>query len=207
MQHKFFLSFGLSALTSVVALTSNISASFSQMIAENASETLSQANTNNTRRDSVTFVCKEILDPASDEQIPATVVWVPKRKTHVLFIAWKSEFFANWNPRKRCASVTKKFQKSYNQGRLSYLSTGKYNGYPVICAAKPGETCNKNNHLFTIKQGNNPQLVLQKLIDISQGKSSNPLYQNSGSSKKLHVEVQTILNYAPPVNLKNPSNS
>lgn len=206
MQHKFFLSFGLSAIASVVSLTSNISSSFGQMIFENAAETLSQANTNNTQRDSVTFVCKDILDPASGEQIPATVVWVPKRKTHVLFIAWKSEFFANWSPRKRCASVTKRFQKSYNEGRLSYLSTGKYNGYPVICAAKPGETCNKNNQLFTIKKGHNPQLVLQKLLNISEGKTDDsPLYQNSG--KKLHLEVQTMLDYAPSVKIKDSSNS
>ena len=206
MQRKSFLNIGLSALTTIVALASSISPTFSQMIAGNAAETLSQVNANNTQADSVTFMCKDILDPASDEQIPATVVWVPKRKTHVLFIAWKSQYFSNWSPKKRCESVTQKFQKSYNEGRLSYLSTGKYNGYPVICAAKPGETCNKDNQLFTIKQGNNPQLVLQKLIDISEGKSSlAPLYQSSG--KQLHVEVQTMLDYAPSVKVEDSGNS
>ncbi|WP_414619937.1 COP23 domain-containing protein [Calothrix sp. CCY 0018] len=200
MQRKSFLRLGISALTSVMALTSSISPSFSQMIAGDAAETLSQANTNNSERDSVTFMCKDILDPASDQQIPATVVWVPKRQTHVLFIAWKSEYFSNWSPKKRCEAVTQKFQKSYKEGRLSYLTTGKYNGYPVICAAKPGETCNQNNQLFTIKQGNNPQLVLQRLLNISEGKSSEPLYQNSG--KQLHLEVQTILDYAPSVKVE-----
>lgn len=205
MQHKFIPGLGLTVLTSVIALASSISPSFSQMIVGNAADTLSQVNANNSQANSVTFLCKEIFDPASETNIPATVVWVPQRQTHIMFIAWKSEYFSNWSPKKRCQSVTKKFQKSYNQGRLSYLSTGKYNGYPVICAAKPGQTCNKNNQLFTIKQGNNPQLVLQKLIDISEGKSSIPLYQNSG--KKLHIEVQTMLNYAPSVKVKNSSNS
>ncbi|MGF1675959.1 MAG: COP23 domain-containing protein [Rivularia sp. (in: cyanobacteria)] len=200
MQCKIFLAFGLSALTSVVALASSISPSFSQMIAENAADTLRQVNANNTQGDSVTFLCKEIFDTASQSNIPATVVWVPKRQTHVLFIAWKSEYFSNWSPKKRCEAVTQKFQKSYNEGRLSYLSTGKYNGYPVICAAKPGETCNQENQLFTIKQGNNPELVLQRLLNISEGKSSEPLYQNSG--KQLHLEVQTILDYAPAVKVE-----
>ncbi|MGB3637249.1 MAG: COP23 domain-containing protein, partial [Rivularia sp. (in: cyanobacteria)] len=105
-----------------------------------------------------------------------------------------------WSPQKRCASVTKNFQKYYDEGRLDYLSTGKRNGYPVICAAKQGETCTKDNHLFTIKHGNPPKMVLQKLIGIFEGDSSTVLYQSSG--KQLHVEMEKIFDDAPLVKVE-----
>ena len=80
------------------------------------------------------------------------------------------------------------------------LSTGKRNGYPVICAAKQGENCNKNNHLFTIKHGHPPKIVLQRLLGIFEGRSSTVLYQSSG--KQLHVEMQKIFDDAPLVEVE-----
>ncbi|MEO1374536.1 MAG: COP23 domain-containing protein [Cyanobacteria bacterium J06635_10] len=190
MKRNYFLSLGLSTLTTFVAFAGSISPSFSQNKVDNTPDNSTQVNPDNSQSNQVTFICKEIFDNASESNIPATVAWVPQRQGHVRFIAWKSEYFSSWSPKKRCEAVTKNFQKYYNEGRLSYLTTGKRNGYPVICTAKPGETCNKNNHLFTIKQSQNPNLVLQRLVDIATGKASGILYQNSG--KQLHVEVQKI---------------
>ena len=200
MQRKIILNIGISVLTTIIALTNSISPTFSQTTVENTSDTSTQEKAENTQSDSVTFLCKEIFDPAGETNIPATVAWVPKRNGHVRLIAWKSQYFSSWSPEKRCAAVTKNFQKYYDEGRLDYLSTGKRNGYPVICAAKQGENCNKNNHLFTIKHGHPPKIVLQRLLGIFEGRSSTVLYQSSG--KQLHVEMQKIFDDAPLVEVE-----
>ena len=200
MSHNIYISFGFTILTTVAALSGSLSPSFSQTKLENTSENSNQVKTENSTSNQVTFICKEIFDPASESNIPATVAWVPQRQGHVRFIGWKSEYFSTWNPKKRCEAVTKNFQKYYDEGRLSYLTTGKRNGYPVICTAKPGETCTKDNHLFTVKQGQNANLVLQRLVNIATGKASGILYQNSG--QQLHVEVQKIFDDGKLVNVK-----
>ena len=204
MKRNFILNIGLSTFATILALTSNISPTFSQIIIGNLPDTSTQVK-EDSQSDKVTFLCKEIYDTAGKTNIPATVAWVPQRKGHVRLIAWKSQYFSSWSPQNRCASVTKNFQKYYEEGRLDYLSTGKRNGYPVICAAKPGENCTKNNHLFTIKQGNNPKIVLQRLLGIFEGESSNILYQSSG--KKLHVEMKNVFENAPLVKVEDKDNS
>ena len=200
MQRKLFVNIALSVLTTVLALANSISPTFSQTTVEKTPETSTQEKIENNQSDTVKFMCKEIFDTAGETNIPATVAWVPKRNGHVRLIGWKSQYFSTWSPEKRCESVTKNFQKYYDEGRLDYLSTGKRNGYPVICAAKQGENCNKDNHLFTIKQGHNPQLVLQRLLGIFEGQSSTVLYQSSG--KQLHVEMQKIFDDAPLVKVE-----
>ncbi|AFY55340.1 hypothetical protein Riv7116_2843 [Rivularia sp. PCC 7116] len=200
MQRNFILNIGLSTLTTILVFTNNISPTFSQMIIGNLADTSTQEKAENSQQDAVKFLCKEIFDPASESNIPATVAWVPKRNGHVRLIGWKSEYFSSWSPEKRCASVTKNFQKYYDEGRLDYLSTGKRNGYPVICAAKQGENCTKDNHLFTIKHGHNPKIVLQRLLGIFEGQSSTVLYQNSG--KQLYVEMQNVFDKAPLVEVE-----
>ncbi|MGB6294777.1 MAG: COP23 domain-containing protein, partial [Rivularia sp. (in: cyanobacteria)] len=181
-------------------LSSSISPIFSQTTVENKPKTTAQVQQKSSQSDAVKFMCKEIFDTAGGTNIPATVAWVPKRQGHIRLIAWKSEYFSSWSPQKRCAAVTKNFQKYYDAGRLDYLSTGKRNGYPVICAAKPGENCTSYNHLFTIKQGNPPKMVLQKLIGIFEGDSSTVLYQSSG--KQLHVEMENVFDNAPLVKVE-----
>ncbi|MHC5916983.1 MAG: COP23 domain-containing protein [Nostoc sp.] len=71
----------------------------------------------------------------------------------------------------------------------------------MICGlANQGETCNGNNQLFTIKSGSNPEQVLQRLTDITEGKSAGPLYQSSG--EQLYIPVQDFLNKSPLINSK-----
>ncbi len=200
MQRKIILNIGLSALTTIIALANSISPTFSQTAVENTPDTSTQEKAENTKSDSVTFLCKEIFDSAGERNIPATVAWVPKRNGHVRLIGWKSEYFSTWSPEKRCESVTKNFQKYYDEGRLDYLSTGKRNGYPVICAAKQGESCTKDNHLFTIKHGHDPKFVLQRLLGIIGGDTSTILLQSSG--KQLHVEMQNVFDKAPLVEVE-----
>ncbi|MHC5833119.1 MAG: COP23 domain-containing protein, partial [Nostoc sp.] len=91
--------------------------------------------TSESQPNKVTFFCRQIFDKASGENIPATVAWVPERQGNIRFIGWKSEYFnkSGWTPEKRCEKVTTKFQESYDQGRLNYLTYGIFNGSPIIC--------------------------------------------------------------------------
>jgi hypothetical protein len=149
----------------------------------------------------VTFLCQPMFDKASGERIPVTVAWVPERKGHVRFIGWKSEYFnqSGWTPDERCQKVTQKFQEFYTQGRLNYLSYGKINGYPVICGfANPGETCNPSNQLFTVISNSNPKTILQRLMDIAEGKSSDFVLQNS--KDQMYISTKNFLNKSPVVN-------
>ena len=95
-QPSFFIGLGLTALTSIASFNIGLSTSFAQSIAAES------------KPDKVTFLCRQIFDPASGEQIPATVAWVPERKGHIRFIGWKSEYFSQsgWTPLKRCNKVT-----------------------------------------------------------------------------------------------------
>lgn len=182
MQRKLFI-LGLAALTSATYFAVSLPAS--------------SQNTSVSGPNKVTYFCREGLDKASGKNIPFTVAWVPERKKHVRFIAWKSEFFekAGWTPQERCEKVTERFNKINDAGRLNYFGSGVNNGYPVICGfLNKEDTCNAENQLFTVKSGSQIKQVLEQLLDIGEGKASNVLYQNSG--EQVRVSVQDILNNA-----------
>ncbi|MEH1931677.1 COP23 domain-containing protein [Nostoc sp.] len=190
-RQSFFIGLGLTALTSLASLSIRLSASFGQ------------STTSESQPNKVTFFCRQIIDKASGENIPATVAWIPERQGHIRFVGWKSEYFSKsgLTPEKRCEKVTAKFQESYDQGRLNYLSYGISNGYPIICGlANQGETCNSSNQLFTIKSGSNSELVLRRLTDISEGKSSDVLLQSSG--EQVYLAVQDFFKKTPLINTK-----
>lgn len=148
--------------------------------------------------DQVTFFCKEVYDPASGSKIPATLVWIPQRQGNIRIIGWKSEFFSRfgWNPQKRCAAVTPKFQQFYDAKQLQYLTTGYSNGYPVVCAlAQENDACDSNRQLFTMKPHDNPNQLLHQLMDILKGKTADMLLQNSGGETL--VPVPELFRRAP----------
>jgi hypothetical protein len=163
---------------------------------------LSQDNAS-AQPNQVTFFCQEIFDPASGEKVAATIAWNPEGQGHLGFIGWKSEYFVKggWTPQKRCQEVSKKFQNFYEAGRLNRLTTGENKGYSVVCAvASDEQSCNGDNQLFTLKNNSNPELVLEQLVNIAQGKSSEPLWQSSGNRK--YLNVRKYLQNAPLVNIE-----
>lgn len=188
-KQSLIIGLGLTVLTSFTSLVVSISPSFSQ------------SNSAASQPDKVTFFCQPMFDAASGKRIPSTVAWVPERKGHVRFIGWKSEYFnqSGWTPDERCQKVTQKFQEFYTQGRLNYLSYGKVNGYPVICGfANQGETCNTSNQLFTVISSNDPKIILQRLMDIAEGKSSDFVLQSS--KDQIYISTKDFLNKSPVVN-------
>lgn len=104
-------------------------------------------------------------------------------------IAWKTEEFsdAGYTPEVRCSEVTSRLNNalSQNGGTLNglYLTVGRVNGMPVLCTVnnKRGG-CNNDNVLFTLKRGNDPNIVLQKLFSVSISGSGTPIQQSGGQS-------------------------
>lgn len=104
-------------------------------------------------------------------------------------IVWKTEEFsdAGYTPEVRCSEVTKRLNTAFSQngGTLNglYLTVGRVSGMPVLCTVnnKRGG-CNNENVLFTLKRGNDPNAVLQKLFSVSVSGSGTPIQQSGGQS-------------------------
>lgn len=146
----------------------------------------------------ITFFCKDVYDQASGQKIPATFAWIPERKGNIAVIGWKSQYFAKrgWNAKNRCDEITPKFQEALKAGRLQYLTTGTSSGYPVVCAiAKQEDACDSTSQLFTLKPHDQPDLVLQQLMDVLTGKASDMLLQSSDG--KTFVSIQEFFKKAP----------
>ncbi|MDB9306619.1 COP23 domain-containing protein [Nodularia spumigena] len=197
MKNKSFLiGLGLVACT-VLTSFSIISPSFSQ-------STASKTQSNQT-----TFVCTTKFDQSSSQRIPVTAAWIPERKNHVYFVGWKSEYFlqSGWTAEKRCEHVTQKFQELYTQNRLNYISSGRNNGYPVICGVSNlGETCNANNQLFTLRSDTNPDQVIQILMDIAEGKATEGILLQTSNNQR-YIPVKAFLLQSPIIEIEQSANT
>jgi hypothetical protein len=158
---------------------------------------VSQANSS----ERVSFSCQNIFDRASQENLPTTVAWIPEQKKHRQIIIWKSNYFRGWDTRRRCKIVSPKFQRFYEQGTLNYLTNGRVEGNPVICAvATEGDKCNQDNQLFQLKDKRSSETVIVDLFRILIGDARGPIYQSSG--RKIYVSMQKLLSKAPIVEPK-----
>ena len=187
MQRQFSsIALALTSLTSLVALTANISPG------------LSQVTSSESASDKYTFYCQDVFDKADGEKIPTTTVWNPQKygKRNVPFIVWKSQYFekSGWTSKQRCEKVTEKLNILYNKGSLEYFTHGRYKGYPVVCGvASDEETCNENNMLFTVRRELRPEDVVQRLNDSTGEKVGLfPIYQKSGG--RTYIPVKDLLN-------------
>ena len=165
----------------------------------NAQENINPSEAGKSGTVEVTFYCGAISDRESEEQIPATLAYVPLRQVNIAIIAWKNKHLANWNPLLSCKEVSQNFQTFYENNRLNYLSNGENAGYPIICAiADKQEQCNEENQLFQVRPGSNPEDVVSGLKEILEGKSSpEPIYQNSGD--RVYISVSEFLENAPAI--------
>lgn len=137
-----------------------------------------------------TFVCA--LDMGG---VPTTYAQTSRGMVPV--IKWVSEHFsdAGYTPERRCQEVTSKFNSLYNQGRLNYLSAGYKNGQSIICALSAvGSECTQ---LYTLKAGQDPAIVLQRLRAVQAG-AAGPLYESSrGSGGGDAIDLNQYINTAP----------
>ena len=177
---------GLPKLTSAVALTA---LTFTLSVTPGWSQTTPKQ---------VNFICRSIT-PRSDglRKVPATVAFIPQSRRYQPIIAWESDSFPNtvWTPQKRCEEISQKFQKFYNEDRLRYMTVGQIKGLGVICAAQSPETCNSENQLFTVKPGSDPQTVLEQLIALASGRTTEGVSQTTNSVMWETVNNHKYLNF------------
>jgi Circadian oscillating protein COP23 len=151
----------------------------------------SQAETQSNAR----FFCSAITNPSTGEKTPMTLA--KTQRGNVEMIRWKSTFFNNgandFTPMSRCTEVSRRFQDFYNQGILSYLTTGKMNAQNVICVAEEyGGPC--SGLLLTLEPKDDPQQVLQELMNVRTRASGGPITRGSGS---VYFDVEDFLATAP----------
>jgi hypothetical protein len=110
--------------------------------------------------------------------VPATLTTSRSGKV-VPIILWKSNTFSSdgWSPERRCQDVSQRFNTLHSQGSLEYLSTGRMNGMPVICAATAkGGGC--SGLLYTLKPGQNASQTLKNLLAV-RVKATGPLTETT----------------------------
>lgn len=137
------------------------------------------------------FYCGKSYDPLSKKYIPTTLKSSPDREKPLVVIIWKSEYFSQYAPQKRCNLVSPKFQAAYTAGKLEYLVTGthKGNGAPIVCAVKnQGDSCDDSNLLFTLKPYTNDASVLKQLMGNIEGGEAGPIIiQRSGNREVVNM--------------------
>lgn len=123
---------------------------------------------------SIRFLCT-----VDTNNIPTTYAQTPDGSVPVF--KWTSNYFRPpYTPMQRCQEVTERMNTFAAQGNLDYLTSGKVNRLPVVCA---GTSCNPNgsNVLLTLKPNQSPNQVLQEIEANRQG-AGGPSYQLTGES-------------------------
>lgn len=134
----------------------------------------------------VQFSCGRATDPSSRKVIPATVATVSGNPESTVLIMWKSEFFgAKYTPQERCSIVSSAIQKSFQEGR-TFIGAGvdKQSGLGIVCGiANPDQLCDRTNMLLTMKSYQSADDTIDRLGQIMQGKTGQPIYQSSGGKR------------------------
>ncbi|MBD2691370.1 COP23 domain-containing protein [Anabaena catenula] len=144
-----------------------------------------------TYAQSTTFVC------GVSEGKPATIAVTPRG--NIPIILWVSNKFtgAGFNPQRRCAEVSPRFQKLYDQGALTFITAGYLNNQPVICATgSTGGLCNSSNLLYTLKRGQDAAKTIQRLNEIRGGAAGVLREDTTGTNinNSESVNVNELLN-------------
>jgi hypothetical protein len=140
------------------------------------------------------FFCGKTINTKTGKAVPTTLA--STRRGNVAMIFWQSTFFAqrgqSFTPTDRCEAVSKRFQAFYEDGILSYLTTGKMNNQNVICVSDEyGGPC--QGLLLTLEPKDNPEQVLQELLNV-RARARGAIVRSSGPS---YIDVQDFLDNAP----------
>ncbi len=140
------------------------------------------------------FFCGKTINAKTGKAIPTTLA--STRRGNVAMIFWQSTFFAQqgkgFTPTDRCEEVSKRFQTFYQEGILSYLTTGQMNNQNVICVSDEyGGPC--QGLLLTLEPKDNPEQVLQELLNV-RARARGAIVRSAGPS---YIDVQDFLDNAP----------
>lgn len=111
-------------------------------------------------------------------------------------IRWVSDHFdsSGYTPQERCQEVSARFDKFYNNGNLNYLTTGRVNGLPVICAVpSEGASCTSEYVLYTLKPWQSPSSRLQALLAFRSGQGG----ALNETGDRIYVDMEDYLQNAP----------
>ena len=124
--------------------------------------------------------------------VPATSAVTSSGK-QIPVIRWTSSTFndAGWSQQRRCEEVSARFDTYLKQGRLTYITTGRMNGLPVICTA-PSKGSGCDGLLFTLKPGQDATATLKNLLEI-RVKARGPLNE---TTSRLYVSLDELLSNA-----------
>ncbi len=151
---------------------------------------VSACNGSSSTSEKVTFSC------GIRKGVPTTVA--QSSRGDISLIRWVSDFGGEvgYTPEKRCEEVSQRFQQYYNQGVLSFVTTGRQNNQNIICvSSKDGGTC--QGLLFTLKPSDNPSQVIGQMFEVA-SYASGPIEQSSSSG--IYIDINKLLATAPVEN-------
>lgn len=140
---------------------------------------------------SVDFFCGK--SNYQGKSVPATYARTHSGK-EVLILRWISDdsFPPPWTAQRRCDEVSRRFQRSYDNGTLRYITTSHINKQSVVCAiANQSDACTDSNVLFTLKPGTKPSAVLARLLD-RRGLAAGRVLNESGGDE-LTIDIDAYL--------------
>ncbi len=127
---------------------------------------------------------------------PAMIAKHPQRG-EVTLIVFVSKYFSasGWNPQRRCEQISYKFQLNSEKGHLRKVIASWYNNLMVFCASEDQSVeyvsgCEDDRVLMTLRRQDRPEVLLEELRGLKQGKKVSPLYH----SQQDIVEVDEINN-------------
>lgn len=151
----------------------------------------------------------------TDAGEPATIAKHPNRGD-VTIIIWSSDYFeqSGWNPPARCEQVSRKFQQNQESRKLNYIVSGRFNGYPVLCASRQVYAevvnCSDSAVLMTLRPGDNSQEFINKIAELNTDRSVSPIRHSAdilqsvrGSNLKA-IDVGVMLRYSAPTRYSAP---
>lgn len=127
-----------------------------------------------TQAQTGSFVCA-----VTNDNIPTTMAQTEDGPVEVF--KWQSNYFRPpYTPMQRCQEITERMNGFKGQGLLDYITTGRVNNQPVLCA---GSSCDRggSNVLLTLRPDQNANQVLQEL-NANRAGAAGPSRQLSGGS-------------------------
>ena len=149
---------------------------------------VSVINSQPTAAQAQDFFCGTKWATNADVAYPATMV--RSRNGDVPIITWTENSRINdtWTPRKRCQSVSQRFEELNRQGKLQALGVGRVNNQPVICGLGLGDGgCNSNNTLLTVTNGIDPGRFLENLLNTRSNASGQVVLLNSNDRGRVAI--------------------
>ncbi len=143
-----------------------------------------------------TFFC------GTTDGVPATIA--STSRGDIPMIRWISDYFSSsYTSEWRCQQVSARFQNFYDNGKLRFIRTGIVKGYPVLCLANnQGGDCDSDAVLVTLQQGIDPQLVLERLLNL-RARAAGRAIDLSGNQTIFYHDGEAYVNVEKFLNLGN----